>query len=163
MQQDETRHTKGYIFSKELRQYYFIYAKISMMILLCFIVFFLVSAIKQETDNGATYFIVAILIAFLVFLIVSWMRNRNLMNATYSVDLQKVSNTTEKNEIITVSLKNAIQTDFIYPFSLGKATIREKYVIISNEQICDLSGMNIYKAIREIWKANAVIVPGDKI
>ena len=52
-----------------------------------------------------------------------------------------------------------MQSDFTYSFHFGKASIDEEYVILSNEKIYNLPTNNIYKAIREIWKSEAIIIP----
>ena len=160
MQSTGLWRTKGYIFPKMIRQYYFIYCRISMIIFLCFIIFMFVAGIKQESYRGTGLFVVAIISAIYFHCVIAWLRNYRLLKTTYCIDHQIVCNTTEKkDENISISFHKAVKLEFKYTFNFASASMDAEYVIFSNEELRDISSMNIYKAIREIWKANAVIIP----
>ena len=160
MQQKSFCRTKGYIFPKMIRQYYFVYCSISMIAFLGFIIFLFVMAIKQETSRSTAWCVVAFFSTIYIYLLIVWIRNYNLLKATYYIDHQEACNTTKKGSgTIAVSLQKAVQSDFTYSFHFGKASIDEEYVILSNEKIYNLPTNNIYKAIREIWKSEAIIIP----
>ncbi len=159
MQEKALWRTKGYIFPKIIRQSYFIYGRISMIAFFGFIIFFFVMAIKQETDQSTAWCVVAFFCVLYIYLVIVWVRNRKLLKATYCIDHQAACNTTENNENITISLQKAVQSEYTYKFYFFRASMDEEYVIFSTEAICSLPSSNIYKAIREVWKSDAVIIP----
>ena len=151
--------TKGYIFPRTIRQFYFIYCRISMIIFLCFIILMFVAGIKQESYRGTGLFVAATLSAIYFYCVIVWLRNYRLLKATYCIDHHMVCNTAEKNENISISFQKAVQSEFKYSFNFASASVDAAYVIFANEELGNISSMNIYKAIRKIWKANAVIIP----
>lgn len=108
---------------------------------------------------GSGLFLAAIIGAISIYCVIVWLRNYRLLKATYCIDHQTVCNTTRKDENISISFQKAVKSEFKFSFNFTYASVDAEYIIFSNEELSDISSMNIYNAIREIWKANAVIVP----
>ena len=154
-------HIKGYIFPKTVRQAYYYCGSISMIGLLGFTIFMYAVGIMQDTDKGACFSVASIFCVLSIYCIIEWIHNWNLMRATYRIDCQTACNATGKTGMnITVSLQKAERLDFNYSFYFASANMDAEYIIFS-EKTYNLSTGNIYKIIREIWKAGAVIIPKD--
>lgn len=156
---------KKYIFPEAVRKYYKTCGILTMVGLLCFALFMLGIAIKQETDKLPCFLISAIFCVLFIGYLIIWIKNYHLVDATYYMEDSVAVNCVDKLGIkSSVVLRSAIFMDYSHSFRLGKASLNVGYTIISDNLhsahiVNDLEKDNIFKQIEHIWEAGSVIVP----
>lgn len=156
---------KKYIFPEAVRKYYKVFGTLGMVGLLCFTLFMLGIAIKQETDKLPCFLISAIFCVLFIGYLAIWTKNYHLIDATYYMEDSVAVNCIDKlGTKISVGLHSAIFTHCTLSFHLGNASLNVGYTIISDNLhsahiVNDLETDNIFKQIEHIWEAGSVIVP----